>query len=294
MRPFLLLCAVILGCLAAGSMLAYPAYLLVHPLNPDWPFHRIANRVSLLLLLISLIWLLKYLRVNNREGLGFTLDRRTFLRHAATALGIGVLMMLPVIGALWALDIRVVDPDFIFTPAALGALLLKGLIGGLVVALIEETLLRGAMHSAIERQSGRIAAVLLTAFVYAALHFIGKAKVPHEEVEWLSGLILIRGALSAFSDPLALIDSFLALFAVGVLLGLVRIRTGSIAACIGLHAGWVWVITTTREITVRNPDAPLSFLAGSYDGVVGYLVFAWTLLIILLFWHSFTGSRETR
>jgi membrane protease YdiL (CAAX protease family) len=294
MRPFLLLCAVILGCLAAGSMLAYPAYLLVHPLNPEWPFHRIANRVSLLLLLISLIWLLKYLRVNNREGLGFTLDRRTFLRHAATALGIGVLMMLPVIGALWALDIRVVDPDFIFTPAALGALLLKGLIGGLVVALIEETLLRGAMHSAIERQSGRIAAVLLTAFVYAALHFIGKAKVPHEEVEWLSGLILIRGALSAFSDPLALIDSFLALFAVGVLLGLVRIRTGSIAACIGLHAGWVWVITTTREITVRNPDAPLSFLTGSYDGVVGYLVFAWTLLIILLFWHSFTGSRETR
>jgi membrane protease YdiL (CAAX protease family) len=160
------------------------------------------------------------------------------------------------------------------------------LIGGLVVALIEETLLRGAMHSAIERQSGRVAAVLLTAFVYAALHFIGKARVPHEEVEWLSGLILIRGALGAFADPMTLIDSFLALFAVGVLLGLVRIRTGGIAACMGLHAGWVWVITTAREITVRNPDAPWSFLVGTYDGVVGYLVCVWTLLVIALYWRS--------
>jgi hypothetical protein len=284
MRAFLLLCAVILGCLAAGSLLGYPAWLLVHPLNADWPFHRIANRVSMLLLLISLIWLLRHLRVNNRESLGYGLERRRFLRHGAVALGLGVAMMLPVVGLLLALDIRSIHPEAVFAPGPLVTLLFSGLLSGLVVGFIEETLLRGAMHSAIARESGTRAAVLLTACVYAAVHFLGKVRIAHEDVGWMSGVELLRGTLSAFADPLALTDSFLALFAVGVLLGLVRVRTGSIAACIGLHTGWVWVIAVTRELTARSADGPWSFLVGGYDGVVGYLVLGWTLAVIAVFW----------
>jgi hypothetical protein len=67
------------------------------------------------------------------------------------------------------------------------------------------------------------------------------------------------------------------------LLGLIRARTGHIAACIGLHAGWVCVIGVLRGLSVRNPASPWSFLVGDYDGVVGWLVFAWAALIIGLY-----------
>ncbi len=51
---------------------------------------------------------------------------------------------------------------------------LTGLATGLVVALIEETFLRGAMQSAIARESGALAAIVLMSLVYAATHFIGR------------------------------------------------------------------------------------------------------------------------
>ncbi len=280
MKAFLLLLAILLGCLIAGALLGYPAFALIHQLNPHWPFHRVVNRVSMLLLLVCLIWLLKHLRVNDRQSLGYGLGRREFATQAAAALGIGIAGMLPVAGMLYGLEIRIADPQSRLTAGGLLSLVLQGLASGLVVAFIEETVLRGAMHSAIERESGPRAAIGLTALIYAALHFLNKTRIPADQVDWGSGIELLRGVLGAFAHPAALFDSFLALFAVGVLLGLVRQRTGAIAACIGLHAGWVCVISVTREITARNGDSPLGFLVGSYDGVVGYLVLAWTLGMI--------------
>ena len=158
-----------------------------------------------------------------------------------------------------------------------------GIVGAVLVALIEETFFRGAMHSAIRRENGARTAVALTALVYASLHFLNRVRIPHEQVDWGSGFELMSRTFSAFAQPAAIADSFLALFAVGVLLGLVRERFGHIAVCVGLHAGWVWVIAIARELTARDPQAPWGFLVGSYDGVIGWLVLAWTVLLLLAF-----------
>lgn len=280
MRSFLIFCALLLACLAAGAFLAYPAYLLVHSLQPDWKFHRIASRAAMLLLAVSLIWFFRYLRINNRHDLGFGIEPSRFMRQFGIALLAGTLSMLPVVALLYALDVRIPLP----WPQAVASVIGMGLLSGLMIGFIEETLLRGAMHSAIERESGRRAAVLLTAGVYATLHFLGRARIPPDQVGLNSGFDWLAGTLSAFAHPLALFDSFLSLFAVGVLLGLVRIRTGGIAACIGLHAGWVCVINSVRELSVYNAASPWSFLVGSYNGVVGYLVLGWTTLISVVFW----------
>jgi hypothetical protein len=85
-------------------------------------------------------------------------------------------------------------------------------------------------------------------------HFIGKYRIPADQVGPGSGLELLAGSLGPFGDPLKIADAFLCLLAVGVLLGMVRTLTGNIAACIGLHAGWVWVITFVRETSVRDPS----------------------------------------
>jgi len=171
-------------------------------------------------------------------------------------------------------------------------------LSGITVALIEETFFRGAMHSGIERESGPWVAIGLTALLYSAVHFMGSYRIPVEELGADSGLRHITGTLANFAAPQKIADAFLALFAVGVLLGLVRAYTGHIAACLGLHAGWVWIIAFLREGTQANHDSDWSFLISNFDGVVGWAVFAWTTLlgIAFLFWraHSSTLTLQTR
>jgi membrane protease YdiL (CAAX protease family) len=158
---------------------------------------------------------------------------------------------------------------------------------GFAVAFIEETFLRGAMHTAIERESGTRLAVLLTALLYAATHFLASYHIAPEQVTSSSGLELLAGTLHSWAQPAGIVDAFLALLAVGVLLGMVRAATGNIAACIGLHAGWVWVMLVAHELTRPLRGAPLSFLLSRFDGFVGWLVLAWTAVLAVPLWRYY-------
>ena len=129
---------------------------------------------------------------------------------------------------------------------------------------------------------------MLTAVVYAATHFLASYHIAPAAVTPHSGLDLLLGTVHAFAQPAAIADAFLALLAVGVVLGLVRAATGNIAACIGLHAGWVWVMLVTHELTRPRHAAPLGFLLSSFDGFVGWLVLAWTLLLAVPLWRFYS------
>jgi hypothetical protein len=100
-------------------------------------------------------------------------------------------------------------------------------------------------------------------------------------------VVLLAGTLHVFAAPLAILDAFLALFAVGVVLALVRSATGNIAACIGLHAGWVWVILVAHAISEPQEASPLRFLLSRFDGFVGWLVCVWTLLLTVPLWRFY-------
>jgi len=265
---FLLLFAAALAAIALGS---YPAWLLLHP-HFDFPFHRIGERVGMLALLVGFVAVARRLNLADRVSLGYGLPRRQFLRELGVGLGLGVLTMGAIVGVMTALGLLDWTRASSFTAGALSRLILVRALSGLAVALIEETFLRGAMYTAIARQSGARAAVLLTALVYAATHFFASYHIAAaQETPW-SGVALLAGTLHAFANPAAIFDAFVALFAVGVVLGLVRVATGNIAACIGLHAGWVWVMLVVHELSAARPGAPLGFLLSRFDGFVGWLV----------------------
>src|SRR5262249_41406046 len=111
---------------------------------------------------------------------------------------------------------------------------------------------------------------------------------------WHSGLDLLAGALHSFAHPLAIVDAFLCLAAVGVVLALVRALTGHIGACLGLHAAWVWVIAFVRDTSVPNSASSLSYLLSSFDGVVGWLVLGWTMIVggLLYAFYSHRALRD--
>lgn len=276
--------------LAAVALFAWPAWTLLHP-HFDFPFHRIGERVGMLALLLGFLALARHLGLADRASLGYGLPRGKFVREMSLALALGVLTMLAVVGIMAALGLLEWRPDARSSAAALAKLLMMRGLSGFAVAFIEETFLRGAMHTAIERESGTRAAVLLTAVLYAATHFFGSFHIPPDQVTPWSGVQLLAGTLHAFANPLAIADAFLALFAVGVVLGLVRATTGSIAACIGLHAGWVWVMLVTHELVGPRPDAPLAFLLSRHDGFVGWLVLAWTLLLAFPVWRFYVARN---
>ena len=270
----------------AIAVFTYPAWLLLHP-HANFPFHRIGERIGMLALLLGLVLAARHLRLNDRASLGYGVARPMFLREMALGLGLGVLTMAAVVGFMTALGLLDWSAAERITAGAVVDVVLLRLLSGLATAFIEETFLRGAMLTGILRESGAAAAVLLTALVYAATHFFASFKIPAAEVTPSSGMVLLSGTLHLFAHPSGIADAFCCLFAVGVVLGTLRVVTGNIAAGMGLHAGWVWVMLVAHEVTRPRRDAPLSFLLSRFDGFVGWLVFAWTVLLGIALWRFY-------
>jgi len=291
MRAFAWFLGLMVVALAAVALFAYPAWRLLHP-HFDFPFHRIGERVGMLALLLGFIALARHLQLADRTSLGYGAPRRVFLREMGIALALGVTSMLGVVAIMAALGLLAWRSPLPATAAALATLLVRGALSGFAVAFIEETFLRGAMHTAIARESGTAAAVLLTALLYAATHFFASFHIPPALVTPHGGLDLLAGTLQAFAHPATIADAFLALFGVGVVLGLVRAATGGIAACIGLHAGWVWVMLVVHELARPRAGAPLGFLLSRFDGFVGWLVLAWTVLLAVPLWRFYAARRS--
>ena len=280
MRAALAFLGVIFGTLLLAAALAWPAWNGIHALEPDWPFHRVVSRLWQLILLLAFLLAMQRLRLRGRTDWGYGLPRPAFLGQFAAGLALGVATMLPMSIAMHALGIHALRPEFGLSQLA-GAVA-EGALVGLVVAVVEETFFRGLMYRAIERESGFAAAAACTALVYASIHFFARVKIPAEDVAWDSGFRLLGGALANLSQPLSIIDSFVTLTLVGLLLALVRRRTGAIAACIGLHMGWVWVIKSTLAVSREVEPSAYAHLVSRFDGYTGWLVAAWAALLILV------------
>jgi uncharacterized protein len=278
MHSFARFLGLILVALAVMAGLTYPVWQLLHP-TFGFPFHRVADRLGMITLAVGFFLVARRLRLADRKSLGYGLPAGQFLRETLIAFGLGVVLMGIIIGIMLALHLRLLRPGVVLTAATWGKLAAQGLLRGVAVALIEETFLRGAMWSGISRESGALTATLLTSLIYALTHFVSSYHIPDNQVTWHSGIQMLAGSFGAFARPLDVADAYICLFAVGVVLATVRMRTGNIAASLGLHAGWVWVITFVRETSVPDLSNPLHGLLSHFDGVVGWLVCAWTVLV---------------
>lgn len=282
MRAFLIFLGVILGALLIAGFLAYPAWLLVTTFM-DAPIHRVMHRIAMLLGAIGLYLFLKRLHLANQETLGYAMPSRSFIGQMLLAFACGLVLMSAFVVALFGLDVR--DLRSTLTADGLASIVsgavVLGIARGFAVAFIEETFFRGALFSAIRRESGVVAAVALPSLIYAAVHFLGGGlKIPADEVTYAHSLDLIPNLFEKLAAPHLHIDSFAALFVLGVLLSLIRLRTGAIAGSIGMHAAGVCVITVTHKLSIVNQGSQLGGLVGSYDGILGWLAFLWFVVIV--------------
>ncbi len=271
MKAFFKYLALFVVALIGGALLAYPLFTALHNVF-EVEFERVASRCVLFLVIILFLVLKKFLGIHSWQKIGYNVVFKEFCSQCAKGILIGIAIMLPVIIGLLMTGNRVVDFDWDWSFTSIATLLLTAFISGIIIALIEETLFRGAMLTSIGNQSTVTVAIVITSLFFALVHFINpESSLNTENLSWLSGLHILKDAFIPFLHPVEIFDSFLALFLAGVLLALLKIRTQSLALCIGVHAGWVVTIKVFKRVTDTNVLSEFAFLTGSYDKVIGYL-----------------------
>jgi len=265
------------------ALVYYPVYVV---LDAIWEVRpgRVFYRLAMIFAVLGFWPLLKLLGIDNRNALGYSLDHRRFLRTFSRGLGIGVLIMIVHSFVLVASDARAIPDERILIGDLLYALI-SGLLTGLLVAIIEESLFRGALQYEMRRRQTLSTTIVLTSLLYAALHFV-RAPEPAAgtAISWFSGWEMLTGIFDQFYDFSDFADSFVALFAAGLLLSLIRERNGNIALCIGIHTGWVMVIKSAKVATTTVPDSPAAWLIGSYDDIIGWAAAGILGLSSLVYW----------
>jgi len=268
-------------CLALGALLTYPV------MQTGWieqDPHRVMGRLAQVFILLGLWPLLKAMGLNHRSALGYRVSRTELFRSMRLGWVLGFAILLILALALIALQVRIPEALAADWLPGLFKKALQALIGGILIGLLEETFFRGALYAAIRQYGGVVSAVFWTAFLFALLHFMKPHPLPDGVAFDWSGTwqMFLHVFAGVFQWKHA--DSMAALFLVGVFLGLVRERTGHIGWCIGLHAGWVFVIQVTRYLTDGNEASPYAFLVGGYDGMIGWLAAVWIGLLALGYW----------
>lgn len=269
-----------------SPLLSYPVYLILQNFI-DISFYKLVHHVTLINGLIFSGVYLKYNQLYSKQAFGFGLAKKSFLKELLQGFvaGISILAFLKLVLILSGVHQITANLDYFWSN--LWLILIKAVLTGLVVALIEETIFRGALFSALYKKTNALLAILLTSLVYAAVHFLKYKELSEGMViTWSTGLEMLP---SAFSKLLYLniIDHFLTLFILGVLLSIVRLRNNNIALCIGIHAGIVMAIKVSGKFSDYVPGNFYDFLVNASNQILGYLSFAWLLILVMLYWRTY-------
>jgi CAAX protease family protein len=272
--------AVLMISAAIASVLAY---FLVLGVGEQFPFRKVVSRVAQVLLILSIFPFMSYLKLK-KEDIGFA-PRNVFLKQLLKGFVFGLLTLLPVLAMLFILDINIVDETKHWTLGILVKALSGALLAAISISLLEEPLFRGMMLTGLNKKMGATAAVIISSFYYAALHFMkGQTDIPYAQLNIFSGFYVIKEALANLFNP-EIISALIALFMVGMVLGIMRCNIKqSLGLCIGCHASWVWQIKMTKQLFNTNPQSEYLYLISNYDGVVGPLVTGWLLMVIFVYY----------
>lgn len=257
----------------------------------DYEPQRVMGRIAQLFILLGLWPFLWLMGVANRQALGVAPARADLLRAIWGGWLLGVAILGSLVLAELYLGVRIPDLDGLH-PLSLLEKALAALIGGLLIGLLEELFFRGALYSAIRRHASVGAAAVGSAALYALVHFLKPHELPPGVVfDWAgTWSMFLHVFVSLFQWQH--LDSLIALFSAGLFLALVRERSGHIGWSIGLHAGWVFVIQLTRRVTDGDEASSLAFLAGQYDGVIGWLAAFWIGLLAWGYWQVTTWQAR--
>ncbi len=279
--------------LTATFLACILAYVAVMIWDDAISFRTFIKKASQVFLVLSIFPAMRYLKLN-RLDLGFA-AKPIFFKQIAQGFSLGFITLIPVFLVLYWLGIDVVDTAKSWTIVWISKKLALELALALLISLFEEPVFRGILLTGLSRKFSIWAAICISAFYYASLHFVNtQTQIPASDITLFSGFKLVGEAFAQLLKP-QIWSAFGALFAVGVFLGLLRIQVkASLGLCIGCHACWVWQIKLSKDLLNTNLNSDYLFLVSSYDGVIGPLVTTWLILAIIVFYMYLHSSEREK
>ncbi len=253
-------------------------YAMLGLIGDRLPLDKLIPKLTQLLLILGLFSLKRRLNLSWRD-FGFAPPAR-FFRQLSRGLALAFITLGPVLLCLYLIGVQEYDAGRVWTPDKLAGKIGLGLLLSLLIAFFEEILFRGLLLASLLRRLPGPAAVTLSALYFALLHFLKSAsKIPYSEITPFTPLQLAGEAFGNWLNP-QILDALPALFAVGLLLALLRWRyPASLGVCIGCHCGWVWQIKLCKDLWNLNPHSDYLYLVSQYyDGITGPFVAVWLIL----------------
>lgn len=259
-RTLLLILGYVAAVLVGGALLAPALFFAAKAVmqhSPDGVVARLLgekafpgyfNRAALIAAVIGLVPLLKSLRVGWRQVLG-DVPFSTGWKQSVSIFFLAAILLVPLgIIGVWLGAVRM-KPDPAWTAV------IRPLMSGCTVAVMEEFLFRGAILVILCRTLGNRAGLWWTTGIFAIVHFLKpplEGALPDEQVTWTSGFWVITQLFSGFGAWEKFIGEFLFLVVVGWVLGRARLTSGGLWVSIGLHAGWVTGMKHLSQLVMRT------------------------------------------
>jgi membrane protease YdiL (CAAX protease family) len=262
---------IVMGATVLGPLI----YCAMQPVWPAFPFHRAMDRA----LLISAL-----------AGLGLFWRRIEFgtlwpwNSGAWKQVLLGLVIAFVAMQALMGFDLAVAG----FHSSGLGAdavvkRVLLALVAAVIVAPAEETVFRGFLQRELARGLGWRAGWILAAATYALAHFLNTSALDKTPVHWWSGAaawpVMFAQVGADLASPENVVKA-LNLFLLGLILGGVFLRAGSLWVNAGLHGALIFGLLLFTGLT--RPDEPPR-VAGLGGNIVSSFVTT-VVLIILGLW----------
>lgn len=287
MRTFRVIILYVVAVLLTGAVLSPLVYQISQALAlgtnlfsflQQFDFPQYFRRTSMVAALVYLPTFLKAMGVRSwaEIGLGAEVEKGSRFVWGIIFGGACIFILTAINVALGAREFRP-DPDI--------DKIYKFAVTAVVVAGLEEVFFRAVVLTQLRRTMSFMKALLLCSFFFAFVHFLKPAPGSHgDEVFWYSGFQLIPESLVSFTRPDEIAFQFTALFLAGLILGYSFLKKGSIYFCIGIHAGWVFMLKTTGLLT-DNTSKTITWLNGSglYDGVIGIGILLVFLVILVIY-----------
>ncbi len=260
-------------CVLCTCALTYPMWRLGQHAIEQWGIEALSrygvqkyfNRCFLLCGLVTMLCLRQSFRFSASGPVSTDVDFVSFWR--------GVLMggatFLVLFGLGLAAKVFSVEGG-----KALGGVMLKAFGAASVVAVIEEWLFRRQMLNAALVKFGPTVGQVIVAAVFASVHFLKPtAPPPDMPIDALVGFRLLPLIFHKYGQFFSVIGGWSTLFVLGLALSRLSIKSGGIAAAIGVHGALI-VLNKTLASQVKVAMVPPWFGGDFQTGLMPFLALA--------------------
>ena len=273
MRSFWTYALLLLAALAGGAFL----WGLVYAIWPlPVPHHKLVKYGALLVAVVVLVLWARRRVTRDALGLGGSIE--SLFVQGLVAFSLTAALLIPLWLFLLEMNARFLDPWM--WSLELSTKLAGYLIAALAVATVEELYFRGLLLS---RVSGYWLPLTASALFFAGIHFLNPTPDSGLVDQWNGGWLLLANATLDMPEQwLEQLPRLSLLLLIGLGLGLVRLRTGSLAFCIGAHAAMVFSLKSFQFFTYPGPFGP-AWLGTDASG--GWTGVAWMAILVLGLWR---------